>query len=209
MSVSELPYLNRAERRKLQTRERLVDAARQMLFSRGYQNLSIKAITDCADLGYGTFYLYFTDKDDIVWAVIFEMAELWRHEVDSRLEPMRFPMREYLSWIAIFKYAESRREGFIEMFGTGGSAKLAQYYQNYLAQLHIDNMQTGFYSANNDVPAPFLAQMMAGAMMRLLVWWLENPNDYTAVEMAQMMYQTMFREAVQEDAPHDFWEGTI
>jgi AcrR family transcriptional regulator len=208
MSVSDHAE-NRAERRKRQTRERLIQAARQVLFQHGYEKLSIKAVTDCADLGYGTFYLHFADKDEIVWAVIYELAEFWRREVDDRLIAIPFPMREYLSWIAVFKYAEARREGFIEMFGTNGSAKLAQFYQNYLASIHEENMIRGFYTANHELPPGFLAQFMAGALMRLLIWWLENPNAYSAVEMAQLVYQAVFRQPVPQGTPDNFWEGVV
>ncbi len=36
---------------------------------------------------------------------------------------------------------------------------------------------------------------MTGALMRLLVWWVETPNDYTPQDMASMLFQAVYREA--------------
>src|SRR5690554_4639342 len=73
--VDMVSVLNRAERRRQHTREQLKAAALELLAERGYADLTIKAITERADLGYGTFYLYFTEKDDIVWELILDRAQ--------------------------------------------------------------------------------------------------------------------------------------
>lgn len=206
MSVMISIPTNRAERRKQQTIERLINAARELYLVYGYHDLTIKAITDRADLGYGTFYLYFNDKDDIVWAVIHEAAETFRVLIDQRLEQIAFPMREYLSWIAIFRFTLRYREHFIAVYGEQGSAKLTQYYQAYLAQIHEDNMQRGTYTANLDVPPAFMAQFMTGALFRLLLWWLQTPNEYTAEQMALLVFQAIFRQPPPEPMPEGFWD---
>ena len=67
MSALDSVSMNRAERRREQTLMQLRQAAMELIFEDGYANLTIRAITERADLGYGTFYLYFAEKDDIVW----------------------------------------------------------------------------------------------------------------------------------------------
>ncbi|MGH8562046.1 MAG: TetR/AcrR family transcriptional regulator, partial [Nevskiales bacterium] len=54
------------------TRARLLDAAEQEFGRRGFHNASITDITRAADVGQGTFYLYFQSKEDI-------FRELVRH----------------------------------------------------------------------------------------------------------------------------------
>ncbi len=41
----------------------------------GYERATINAITDAADLGFGTFYQYFQSKEDVLEAVIAEALE--------------------------------------------------------------------------------------------------------------------------------------
>jgi AcrR family transcriptional regulator len=186
------------ERRRLQTRDKLKQAGLEVLIEAGYADLTIKAVTDRADLGYGTFYLHFSDKDDLVWAIVYDIAETQRQMIDERLVGVPFPRREYLSWVYLFEYLTTVREGFVATMGSQGSAKLLQRYMDYLAALHESNLRSGHFSANLNLPPDFLAQYMTGALMRLLLWWAENPNPYTPEDMAKMVYQAAYRQPPPE-----------
>ena len=199
MSVMEVKALSRSERRKQQTREMLRQACRELLAERSYEGLTIQAITERADLGYGTFYLHFEDKDDIVWDVIHEYAEVYEQEMDARLANVPFPRREYLSWLYVFDYVAQVREPFRAMFGTRGSAALTQRYVDYLTQLHAKNIGDEKYRVTVDLPAEFLAQFMSGALLRLLVWWVETPNPYTTEDMASMLFETIYHHPPPRD----------
>jgi len=61
---------NRSERRREDTRRRLMKATYEIIARRGLEGLVIQDITEAADVGYGTFYNHFTTKDAIVAAVI-------------------------------------------------------------------------------------------------------------------------------------------
>lgn len=199
MSLMIERQLSRMERRRLHSHEQLVTAATELLYEIGYRDLTIKAITERADLGYGTFYLHFQDKDDIVWEVIHAAAEQQRHLVDERIKDVPFPRREYLSWRLLFEFAAEAREGIVMLLGSRGSATLLQRYQDYMAKLYEDNLREGKYSIGLDIPSDFLGQFAAGATLRLLFWWLETPNAYSAEQMAGMIYQTVFRQLPPED----------
>jgi AcrR family transcriptional regulator len=68
-NTTEAPALRRGERRKQHTRRRLLDAAAQTYAISGVEGATISAITERADVGLGTFYLHFEDKDAIAVAV--------------------------------------------------------------------------------------------------------------------------------------------
>ncbi len=191
--------MNRSERRKQQTRVQLKQAANDLLLEVGYAGLTIKGITDRADLGYGTFYLHFHELDEIVWSLIQDFADSQIMATTDRLQDVPYPRREYLSWLVVFEVAEQTRESIVALFGKRGSARLLQRYQDYLAAVYEENMRAGRYSSGLNVPVDFLAQMMAGAMIRLLVWWAENETPYSAVQMADMLYETVFREPPPDD----------
>lgn len=55
--------LGRRDRHKQAIRESLLSAARSLLVSRSMDALSIDEIVERADVGRGTFYNYFADKD--------------------------------------------------------------------------------------------------------------------------------------------------
>lgn len=66
--------LGRRERRKIETRNRLLAAARTLLAEQGADATRINEITEAADVGFGSFYNYFESKDAIVAAVVEALA---------------------------------------------------------------------------------------------------------------------------------------
>lgn len=60
---------SRSERRREDTRRKLMRAAYEIIADRGLEGLVIQEITQFADVGYGTFYNHFPSKDAIVDAV--------------------------------------------------------------------------------------------------------------------------------------------
>jgi len=65
----------RGARRRARTRARLLDAARELFARQGVDATRINEITELADVGFGSFYNHFADKDAIVEAVLRETTE--------------------------------------------------------------------------------------------------------------------------------------
>lgn len=59
----------------LETRERILAATRRLLSEVGIEGVTLKAITDQASVGAGSFYNLFDSKDDAVFEVVREAIE--------------------------------------------------------------------------------------------------------------------------------------
>lgn len=198
MSIVDSYPQTRADRRRAQTHELLKQAALEVLAEVGYHNLTIKAITERADVGYGTFYLHFPDKDEIVWEVVHDMAEQFQQRTDALVADVPFPRREFLSWVEVFRFVGANKASFVQLFGAAGSGKLLKYYQDYLTALHERNLRGGRYSSGLDLPPDFLAVFISGALIQVILWWAETPNDYAPEAMARMVYETVYRQPAPE-----------
>ncbi len=66
--------VDRRARRRAQTREKLLEAARAVFARQGIEAARINEITDAADVGFGSFYNHFDGKDAIVAAVVEELV---------------------------------------------------------------------------------------------------------------------------------------
>ncbi|MFD3504634.1 TetR/AcrR family transcriptional regulator [Streptomyces sp. NPDC058676] len=66
---------SRLERRKAQTRQKLIDAARAMLADDTARHASIQSITEAADVGFGSFYNHFSSKDELFEAAVDDVLE--------------------------------------------------------------------------------------------------------------------------------------
>jgi AcrR family transcriptional regulator len=61
--------LSRRERKKLETRQRLMEVALQLFGEHGYEATTVKDITSVADVAKGTFFNYFETKEAILPAI--------------------------------------------------------------------------------------------------------------------------------------------
>lgn len=67
------------------TKDRLVEATRELLWQRGYTATSPRAILDAAGVGQGSMYHHFRGKEQLALAAVERNAELMREQVEQDL----------------------------------------------------------------------------------------------------------------------------
>lgn len=67
--------MSRRERKKLQSRNAIMDAAVREFSNKGFRDTSVADIMGAADLGIGTFYNYFGSKEEILMSLLGKLAE--------------------------------------------------------------------------------------------------------------------------------------
>lgn len=72
----EKPYISRKEQAQL-TKKRIFDTTMRLIHKKGYGKITIREICQNAQISVGTFYLYFSSKDDI-------LLEIY-HKTDQKL----------------------------------------------------------------------------------------------------------------------------
>jgi len=199
------PPLSRHTRRRLQTRKLLIQTALQLILEKGYEAISIQDITDRADLGRGTFYIHFKDKEELVWDAFHELFQELEKEAHQKLD-RRTPQVEYYGLLNIFRHAEKNRDLYQVMFGRRGSAALSARLQDFLAEVFLFDIRNTPVppEINFHLPEEVEAQMLTGLISRLLFWWLETAKGYTPEQMASMTYRMLYRqEPPGQDIPSD------
>jgi len=188
------PPPTRHERRRLQTRKLLIQATLQLILKKGYDAISIQDITERADLGRGTFYIHFKDKEEIVWTMFQDLFQELEQEAHKQLD-RNMPQVEYYGLLNIFRHAEKNRDLYRVMFGRQGSAMLTARVQDFLAEVFLYDIRNAPPppDVNFHLPEEIEAQILTGVISHLLFWWLETPNNYTAEQMAAMTYKALYR----------------
>ena len=77
--------------RRTQTRQALVLAARDLVLKRGHEKISIQDITIEAGLGTGTFYNYFSTKQDVFEAVLADYRQQFADEIGATRARLKDP----------------------------------------------------------------------------------------------------------------------
>lgn len=79
-----IPPTGRRERRRIELRERILEAARALFEERGYDATKVSEICQRADVAYGTFFSHFPEKRD----VLRQLADLSVQDVAEDLEEL-------------------------------------------------------------------------------------------------------------------------
>jgi|TARA_Y100000294_G_scaffold145326_1_gene140529 AcrR family transcriptional regulator len=83
--------ISRSERKRLETRAKIISAAIELLCSRPLDELTIAEITEAADVGHGTFYLHFKSKHDVMVPIFQEKAKHWDAKIHEGSEALDDP----------------------------------------------------------------------------------------------------------------------
>ncbi len=78
---------DRKERDKLEMRKRIIDAAMHMFTKEGYEHASIRKIADKIEYSPATIYLYYKDKDELLYDVQAEcfskLVDIFKREANA------------------------------------------------------------------------------------------------------------------------------
>jgi AcrR family transcriptional regulator len=189
------PPLTRHQKRRQQTRQLLIDTTLQLILEKGFDAITVQDITDRADLGRGTFYIHFKDKEEIVWIMFRELMQDLEKEAHASTDRTR-PQFEYYGFRLIFRHAGDHRDLYRIMLGEKGSPSLTARIQEQLAAVLLRDIRNPVNTPepNFNLPEELEAQILTGALTSMLTWWLGTANDYSAERMAGVLYSAFYRQ---------------
>ncbi len=174
----------RLDRRVVRTRQLLRDAMMELILEKGYDAVTVKDITDRANVGRATFYLHYAGgKEDLLLS---NLQEIYDELVDRLVETKQAPFltgRNRSSLIA-FEHAAEQRDLYLILLRGQGAAVLTQRIREYLAGL----IQQELLQERQDsqVPLEIIANSIAGSLIALITWWLENNMPHSPEYMADV-----------------------
>jgi len=192
-STNENENQRRGARRKARTRADLLTAARQVFAAKGYHDASIADITQAADVGVGTFYLHFHDKDEAFHTLLDEGFREMREQITNTLQQGQHQHTIPLVIRTVFRHAYEHRELFqIALTGGGqftrartfgAQSDLAQGLTHTLKLANINGLLDGYH-------IPLLARFITGMIMQGNFWWFEHDEpgpDQMADQVLQLL----------------------
>ncbi|HVB72441.1 MAG TPA: TetR/AcrR family transcriptional regulator [Ktedonobacteraceae bacterium] len=178
----------RAARKRARTRAKLLLSARKVFAKRGYHDASIAEITELADVGVGTFYLHFRDKDEAFQTLLNEGLQEMRAAVFAAIEGHSPAHSLPVIIRTIFRQAFARRDLFQIMLSEGGQIMRTFRVQAGMAEELTQALekarQQGLLS-HYDVP--LLARFLTGMVTQGIVWWFENDEPAPDVMAEQVL----------------------
>ena len=195
--MTEQETLSRFDRRKQRTHQNLKQAALDLVLEKGYDSVTIQDIVDRADYGRGTFYLHFNDKESLVWEIIMDGLAESNQQGAALYAQGNYPPG-YVGYLVTFLHAEQNQDLYRLMLGSQGSSLLSHRVAEVLAGQIEASIRNGEYNPHPGIPADIAAQSIVGTLIRLVFWWLETLNSFSAKQMADMLWQIVHHEKPPE-----------
>jgi AcrR family transcriptional regulator len=179
------------DRRKQRSRQLLREAMMALIIERGYQAITIQDIADRANVSRTTFYLHYTDKDDLLFQSIVEIFDDLASGVAEIKSAMQHGSELAKEWYdaSDFQHVAQYADFYRAMLSDKGSPKLLMQILDYLATIYRDTFLVMLVDEQHPprVPLDVIAAYIAGGEVALVRWWLETGMKETPQQVAKMM----------------------
>ncbi len=193
------------DRRVKRTQNLLAKALIELTLEKGYEAVTIRDITERADVGYATFFRHYHDKDalllDVLDVVLAELIDL------LPLSPEADPATV---GTLVFRYVQQQSEVVRVLLSSRGSTTLLQR----IIEAGTENaLQQNSPLPGAVVPMEIAAYHLVVSTLALIQWWLEHGMPYPPERMGAVYHELIARptsvaafsprQARDEEANHD------
>ena len=171
------------DRRSERTRILLRDALLGLMLEKRFDRITVQDIIDRANVGRSTFYLHYQDKQDLVMRTFEQLFVMLRHQADASSDVGRlvYPTLE------LFRHVKAQHRLYealvlgrsVDLFFKAGQQFLCQDIQEHLAASLPAERKP-------QVPLPVVSSFIAGTLLTLLKWWLDNKMPYPPEQIDEM-----------------------
>ena len=161
------------DRRIRRTHKLLVDALVTLALRDGYDAVTIRDITDFADISYSTFFRHYPDKDALFMSIIAEIIEELRALLDTRESPS-------VSGTIIFQHVADNQALYRVLLGGLSSNVMVQGVHQMIMDSILKNQ---FVQPAALIPLEIAANHVAASALALVKWWLDHDMPYPPERM--------------------------
>lgn len=174
--------MDKTDRRIRKTRQQLGEALISLILEKGYDAISIKDITDRADVAHATFYRHYRDKDELLAQRLQEVIQ----EIEAfTREPSLQDAEGYL----IFKHAEENNTLYRILLSSQGTSQVRKRVKETIAANILRTCKPLRSAQRGIIPPEAAANHIAGSMLLLIEWWLDENMPYPPHHMAKVYEQ--------------------
>lgn len=177
MDRSALSGVRRPDRRVLRTRVALREALLSLLPEVGWDAMDVAMLCERANVGRSTFYLHYADKAALLRGAF---ADLQAHLLGAVAPAQQ--ARPFAFLPGLLSHVHGQKEVFRSLLGRRSGQAVQDQMRDMLVTLFTSHDGRRGQPDGGEDARP---QMLAGALMQLMVWWLGSawhltPEDVEA-----------------------------
>ncbi len=168
------------DRRVRRTQHLLAKALITLTLEKGYEAVTIRDITERADIGYTTFFRHYHDKDELLKDVL----DVVLTEITDLLYPAIRPDADPTAVGALlFRYVQEQNEVVRVLLGSHILLqRIIEVSTQNVVQEHIP-------LSNSAVPFEIAAHHIVTSSISLIQWWLDHQMPYPPEQMGVIYHE--------------------
>jgi AcrR family transcriptional regulator len=175
----------RVDRRAARTRKALTEALLSLILSKGYEEVSVQDIIDEADVGRSTFYAHYTGKEDLLRSSFQQLrGELRETQTGAGKARPAAPGGLLSFSTAMFEHAARYTDHYRTLVGGRGGAVADQEIRQILSVMV--RVELPPFVDEAAISRELAVQLVVGAFMTVLGWWLERKPKLPPAEIDGM-----------------------
>lgn len=169
------------------TQEALRGALMALIEEKGFDAISVQDITERARINRATFYLHYRDKRDLLLRTseaVFDRLAAEAGPIDRGNLSLQKPPQQL---VMLFQHLAKHRDFYRVVLGRSGVPALVARMRDYLVavtQVRIASLHTLYPAAVPIVDDMFISEYVAGALLGIIIWWLDSAMTYSPEYMA-------------------------
>ncbi len=154
------------------TRRILREALVALILEKDYASISIRELTDRAEVAYITFFRHYESLDQLLMEVLDEgMGELLVHIESLAKQPDTSQLET--EGRLIFEYIQQKVDLFRILLKSQSVARIRKSVVRNIATI-FQNSCAPLQRSNNQIPVKIAGNHMAISLLALIEWWIEN-----------------------------------
>ena len=177
---------NKIDRRIIKSRKMIQSTFLTMLIKDGFDEITVKKITEQADISRKTFYLHYLDKYDLLDTIVNEKLK----ELDEICEQKK--EKGFIEGTIIwFNYFEQNKDFFASLF----TSKSTVSFRNQLLDFMMDQLTKKISNIdtekNPEILIKFLGMAVLGIIESFVLNELNSSTDEIARQVGELLAQNI------------------
>ena len=175
--------MKKQDRRIARTRKALKGALVELGLEQGFENVKIKDITECANVGNSTFYRHYKDKNDLLGSHLSEIQQ----EITREMRP---EMSHYELSLLVFTVIDTHRDACLL------AMRLPEDHPVMKPILErATRTVNARYTARDEtiIPLEVSANHLVNSFVKLFHWWITEGQAYSREQMATMANELILK----------------
>ncbi|MCC8023996.1 MAG: TetR/AcrR family transcriptional regulator [Clostridium sp.] len=172
------------DRRVRKTRKQLRECLVSLLKEKKVQEITVRELTDMADLNRGTFYLHYKDVYDLLEKTEEELQEDF-YQLFQKHDAADLRQRPAVLFMEIYNLVYDNADLIEILLGENGDLNFVNHLKTLIQEKCIHNWMEVFRTDNPIVFDAFCSFIVSGCV-GLVQYWLQSGLKETPQEMAKL-----------------------